>query len=109
MKTESRNGAHYVYGDPNYIYECETSAVWAGAMAQIYFSQKGFLTNMTMNLDVKKVELTVHFDEFTLPKMPTDIGYSQRTLSSHSYWSDFRKVTERVRTATFIFKYDRKS
>lgn len=109
MKTETINGLHLVYSEPNYKYECETAAVWAGSMAQIYFSGQGYLTSLTINLKVQKVELTVHFDKFTLPKMPTEIGYSERTLTSHQYWSEFRKVIERVRTATFIFKYDKKS
>lgn len=105
MKTESRNGAHYVYGDNKTKYDSAFTAMWAGAVAQIFFTQEGYLTSMTMYKDTKKVELTVHFDKFNLPCIPENIGYSQRTLNSHQYWSDYRKVNERVRTATFTFKY----
>lgn len=74
-------------------------------MAQLYFIQAGFLTTSSVNLENKRIELTVYFELPNYPTIPQGYNYSRREIKSHSYFSEVDNKPIYVRTMDLYFKY----
>jgi len=81
------------------------AALNAFAYYQFHFIQKGFLVCSHVDLLVRTIELTVHFDYRNLPTMLKGINYSRKELTSHTYYSDREKKLIYVRCLTLRFQY----
>lgn len=83
----------------------KNAALLAFQMAQLYFIQAGFLTSSYVNLEVNRIELTIHFDLANYPTIPQGYKYSRREITSHTYYSDYENRLCYVRCMTLYFKY----
>ena len=81
------------------------AALMAFQMAQLYFIQAGFLTTSSVNIQSKRIELTIHFDLPDYPTIPQGYQYSRLELTSHLYYSEVDKKSEYVRCMTFYFNF----
>lgn len=66
---------------------------------------QGFLTCSTINPELHKFELTVHFEDSNYPRVPLGYIFTKKTITSHEYWQEFTKSMQRVRCVDFTFKY----
>lgn len=81
------------------------AALMAFMANQFFFIHQGFLTTSTVNLEVLKIELTVHFDFRNPPRIPEGYVYSQKEITSHTYYSDYERRLIYVRCLTLTFKF----
>lgn len=71
----------------------------------MYFTRCLYLTTSSLNLSSNRIELTVHFELPDFPTLPIGFRYSEMEISSHTYYSDYDKKPDYVRTVTYYFKY----
>lgn len=83
----------------------ENAALMAFQMAQLYFIQAGFLTTSSVNLENKRIVLTVHFELPNFPTLPIGFKYSIREIMSYYYFSEVENKPSYVRTMDLYFKY----
>lgn len=99
------NKMHYSTIDIKESFITKDAALMAFQMAQLYFIQAGFLTTSSVNIAVKRIELTVHFDLPNFPTIPNGYKYSRKEITSHTYYSEVDKQVGYVRCLELIFKY----
>lgn len=81
------------------------AALMAFMANQFYFIHRGFLTTSYVYLDTSKIELTVHFELSNPPILPTGYIYSQKEITSHTYYNDYERRLINVRCLTLTFNY----
>lgn len=72
---------------------------------QFYFIHREFLTTSRVNLETAVIELTVHFELSNPPILPTGYIYSQKEITSHTYYNDYERRLIHVRCLTLTFNY----
>jgi len=82
------------------------AALMAFMANQFYFIHRGFLTCSYVNIEMAVIELTVHFELSNPPILPTGYLYSQKEITSHTYYSDNERRLIHVRCLTLRFEYD---
>ena len=105
MKKENRNGMIEITSEENEKFINEIAAIMACQMVQMFYAQQNYLTTNSINLQNKRVELTVHFDNLTVPTTPKGYQYTTKKITSHQYWSNVTNNFERVRCIDYEFKY----
>ena len=73
--------------------------------AQLYFAQSEYLTTSRLDVETYTIELTVHFDMQNYPIMPNGYKYSDRELTTHTYYDKYEDKIKYIRCATYIFRY----
>lgn len=73
--------------------------------AQLFFAQSRYLTTSTLDADTNTIELTVHFDMQNYPMLPSSYNYSDRMLTSQTYYDKYKEVMTYIRCATYYFRY----
>lgn len=81
------------------------AALMAFQAAQFYFAQSGFLTTSTIDVEIDRIELTVHFKMQNYPIMPNGYKYSDRELTTQTYFDKYDDNIKYIRCATYIFRY----
>lgn len=105
MKKENRNGMIKITSEESEKFINETVAIKACQMVQMFYAQQNYLTTNSINLQNKRVELTVYFDNLTVPTIPKGYSYTTKKITSHQYWSNVTNNFERVRCIDYEFKY----
>lgn len=105
MKKEIRNGNIRVKTDYFAKFPTFDGAMYHFQEIQLYYANLGYLTTSTICKRINKIELCIHFDEFTLPRPHSASVYSYRELTSHTYWSEYDNKSVRVRCCTYYFDF----
>lgn len=105
MKKSINNGIKTISYEGNGKFINFASAILAGQAIQFVAGLQGYLANLSVREERHKVELDIHFSDTTYPKIPATYQYSEKVISSHEYWSDIDNTLQKVRVATYIFKY----
>lgn len=74
--------------------------------AQMYFIQSGFLTTSRVHFETSMIQLTIHFTLPNMPTIPSGYVYSEKEITSHPYWLEYRKEVIYVRCLTLYFDYE---
>lgn len=105
MKKEFKHGVNYITSDYFAKFPTEDGAIYQFQEMQQFYGNLGYLTTSTIHLKNHKIELCIHFDNFTLPRPHSASVYSYRELTSHTYWSEYDKKSVRVRCCTYFFEF----
>lgn len=105
MKKENRNGMITITSEENEKFINETAAIMACQLVQMFYAQQKYLTTNTIDLETKKVELTVHYENLIVPTLPKGYQYTTKKLRSLQYWSNVSNNYERVRCIDYEFKF----
>lgn len=81
----------------------KNAALLAFQAAQLYFAQSEYLTTSTIDAETNRIELTVHFKMQNYPIMPNGYKYSDRELTTQTYF--YEDNIKYIRCATYIFRY----
>lgn len=108
MIKERKNGVCKIADNANCYFINDSFALLAAQAIQLYIAKLNLLSNLRCDLSVGAIELTIHLEGTTLPKMPKGYNYSYMELTSHEYYSVIAKKVTRVRCITYSFWYNNK-
>lgn len=93
----------YVMSKESYTFNNSASAMTHCNALMMKYATRNLLCTSRMDLESKRIELTVYIKDLT---EPLNKGiYTYRELSSFTTWSEARKEAITIRTATFYFNY----
>ena len=87
----------------NYKFNNAASAMTQCNSLIMWYAIRNLLCTSTINLENKKIELTVFIKDLTEPLNKK--LYTYRVLDSFTTWSEAQKEAVTIRTATFYFEY----
>lgn len=96
IKIETENGIKF---------NSPAAALEAALKIQAFVALQDYLVTSHINMECKVVEITIHFSGKPFPKIRNGYRYSTKTISSHTYYSNYEKRADRVRTIELSFKY----
>ena len=105
MKKENLNGRISLKSDYLTKFSTFDCAMREFQAIQLYYSNLGYLTTSTINVNYHKVELCVHFETFKLSRSYSFYVFLFRVLTSHTYWNEYWQQNVRVRCCTFYFEF----
>lgn len=83
----------------------EEMAWMAAQSTQTMYMKRGFYTVTTFHPVACMVEITVHFDLQNFPSLPAGYLYTEKSYSSHVYYSETLKSPKRVRTLELVYRW----
>ena len=81
------------------------AAVMAMHLVSMFYANLGFSVSSSIYKETKRVEVSIHFDSFEMPTLPTDYFYSRREITSQPYKGNFARPGERVRVVHYCFVF----
>lgn len=105
MKKEVRFGVIHIESDHNEKFVDAGHALMAMQTMQAWMAIQNYLVCSSINLEFGRIELTVHIDGKQMPVLPPAYKYTWRDISSHTYWSEPRNCSDRVRCIDYHFEY----
>lgn len=103
-KTRNANGIS-ITKDSGYRFNDKWQAMEAAQMMQMFIASQGYIVTSSFNLEFKIVTITAHVSNKPFPLIKNGYKYSTKEISSHTYYSEYRNIAERVRTITFTYEY----
>lgn len=92
-----------VMSKKNFKFINATGAMMHCNSLMMWYATRNLLCTSRMDLENKRIELTVFIKDLTEPLNKN--LYTYRELSSFTTWSEARKEAITIRTATFYFNY----
>ena len=87
------------------IFINEEMAWMAAQSTQTMYMKRGYYTVTTFHPATRKIEISVHFDLTNFPTLPTGYLYTEKSYSSHEYYSEIRKSPWRVRVLSLVYEW----
>lgn len=105
MKKETRFETHHVTSDKQGKFVSFSAAIMAMQSVQLLSALSGYLTTSYICLEVRSIELTVHFTEKPYPTLPQGYKYTWRDTTSHVTWDESSHTQKRIRCVVYHFEY----
>ncbi len=109
MTKERKNGSCSIYTNANCNFINDKFALLAAQAIQLYIAELNLLSHLRCDFSVGSIELTIHLEGTSVPKLPNGYLYSTKELHSHEYFNNYDNEVCRVRCLVYTFTYNRTS
>lgn len=99
------NGVIYLTSEKKEKYVNAAQALLAMQALQFVMVMSDYMTTSHIRMKSGTIELCVHFENQSLPRVPAGNGFTWKQITSHGYWDTYTKKPCRVRCVTYYFEF----